>query len=71
MNEFNAELQKFVGIFGELKTEQEALNQNGQMLEAKMQIENEKFGTFLKSHGLPDNFTMPEALALAISKARE
>lgn len=71
MNEFNAELQKLVGVFAELKKDQENLDQSAKLLQGKMQIENEKLGAFLKAHGLPDNFTMPEALAFAVSKARE
>lgn len=71
MNEFCVELQKFVGQFDLIQSEETEINEKAKMLDAKRKIKMEDFGSFLKSHGLPDNFTLPQALALAVTKSRD
>ena len=64
MNEFYTQLLKHEEKFTELqKKEME--------LKMEMHMANEAFGGFLKEHGLPEHFTMAQAMMLAVRKSRD
>lgn len=62
MTEFNEKLVAIASKFSELKTLEKELGH-------KSNVANMELQSLLKDHGLPENFTLPEALLLAIEKA--
>ncbi len=63
MNPFEVELIQFVEKFKELQSDENTLGLRAQMITGQFQ-------DFLKSNGLPEKFTMAEALQLAIKRSR-
>lgn len=64
MTEFKAKLLKIAGMFEELKAEERAIAHKSNAANLELQA-------LLKESGLPENFTLPEALLLAIEKAHD
>lgn len=63
MNAFEIQLMKL--------TEESQELQKGEMeLRSKAQLFNQKLMGFLKEHGLPDDFTLPQLALLSIRKSR-
>ncbi len=63
MSEFEKELLEFVGKFKDLQNDENIIGARAHMITGQFQ-------DFLKRNGLPEKFTMAEALHLAISKSR-
>lgn len=64
MNNFETTLVKFVEESESLQKRELALNQENRLF-------GEKLAGFLKEHGLPENFTVPQLAILAVRKSRE
>lgn len=63
MNEFEKELLEFVSRFKELQNDENTIQMRSHLISGQFQ-------DFLRKNGLPEKFTMAEALHLAVKQSR-